>query len=80
MDYNIINTTNPIIDLHYLKEVSLLYQGGSMLTRHADCFVQILQGENYKSYRERLTLLSYKNFFGQIIDSITSGSKTIPLV
>ena len=72
MDFQTINTHCPKLDIHYLKEVSLLYQGGNLLTKHADCFVQILQGENYKSYRERLSLLSYKNFFSQIIDSITS--------
>lgn len=72
MEYQTINTHRADLDINYLKEISLLYQGGNTLTRHADCFVQILQGENYKSYRERLSLLSYKNFFGQIIDSITS--------
>jgi len=70
--YKELNKLNPKIDLNNIIETKYLYCGGEAICKNASYFIKQAAGESPQQYKDRLDLLSYKNYFGQIVDSITS--------
>lgn len=68
MKYGILNQRNPEYDDVLWGELDVLYVGGYKAMRRAHVFLDQLDGEKQKRYNDRLRLVSYIGYMGQIID------------
>lgn len=68
MKHGILNQKHPEYDDVLWSELDTLYEGGYRAMRRAGDFLQRLDGEKENRYRDRLRLVSYIGYMGQIID------------
>lgn len=73
MRYDLLTQRHPDYDERTWAELDLLYEGGIRAMRAAESFIKPLDGEKPSRYADRLRLVAYVPYPGQIIDYFTSG-------